>query len=249
MESNIILKPLTIAALSVVIALFCQCPLLIADDMPLKKDWSQVENIDSGIKSNFWGDRMNAVSGILKVANLDTIWAINKIITAFDYELEHPSSLDRSADSYGTNSERVQRHYMNALLGLCPGANYLLRERISTLSGETMGWVLVVLGLQKDETAHAGLRDILMSQTSPNLKAMAVRSIRTFSDTLDIPYLLSALSDTHHVEIRSDWTIPGRPSKEVIYPVGMEVASSLRKMGYEAKPDPINGGYKVEKIK
>jgi hypothetical protein len=217
-----------------------------AYEKPPQKDWSNRAAIDSAFVSGTWQDKMSAAAGILQIPNLDTTWAVNTLIHAMQIETQTPSSIERDLSSYGTNSEKVQRSFMRTLVQLGPSTKPALLSVLGNSSEEIKAWIAVVLGHFRDESVHGSLRHILVSHASLNVRTMTAFVLRNYKDTLDVPYLETALSDTNRVQVVHDFDF-GHGASDVVYPVRMKAISTLATLGYKVVFDSTRGKYITEK--
>jgi hypothetical protein len=80
---------------------------------------------------------------------------------------------------------------------------------------------------------------MVSQNTRWEIRAMASSALGLYKDTLDIPILVKALSDTAKIEFSYPTNI------ETAHPVVDEAAATLLTFGYEVYIDSISGKYKI----
>lgn len=209
---------------------------------PISQDSAELSEIEDLSKSPAWNDRYRAAFLIQSSTVLDTAWAVETMINGIQIELANPSSSKMRPGSYATNSEKVLQEYVEALAHLGPSITASLRTQKNTLSDDLKNWVIISLGLLKDESVHHELKTIFF--TNPNLftRLMSVRALSTYVDTTDIPIFLQAYSDTSKVTMIMDHDVPDGNFRRDIQPLVGAALYALKKMGYtiEHVGDSIN---------
>lgn len=223
----------------IVISLLFTFTLLLANYMNISfaqgskiRQISSMDEFEDLISSPSYSDRSFAAANVASIPDLDEKKAAEILVQGIILELEHPSTLNSHPNSYLTDSERLIGMMVYSLADLGSPVNELLRSYVNSLSGYTVDWIIVVLGLQEDELAHRDLDRIMLNNDDPNLRSMAARALYENADSTDIPYLLEALKDEYYVSLpRNEENLPEN-ELTIWYPVREDAASVLRKLGY-----------------
>jgi len=181
-------------------------------------------------------------------ATQDTLRLIKNIARTIEKETVSPSSNERRVGSYGTVSQLAVRKLIFQLAAL--GRTYAddIYGQAEAEDCPSSRALIISLGLMKDARVHDDLREIVRIETDPNLRAMAVRALSTYMDTLDVPIFAEAVSDTNVVVMETDVATREGKFHELVNMVGMEAVPALYELGYKPVPDSITGGYKAVKI-
>jgi hypothetical protein len=175
----------------------------------------------------------------------DTIQLISEYKSRLQSEIVLPTSNLKHIGSYLTESQAKVRKLIQGLSALGPRyADHIYIESESDTS-ESSRALIISLGLIKDPRVHDRIKNIVLNEADPNVKAMAVVALAKYQDTLDVPIFVFALSDTNRAYFRTDFGYPG----DFVMIVGINAIGALYEMGYEAKYDPINKRYNINKRK
>jgi hypothetical protein len=181
-------------------------------------------------------------------ASAHTIQVIRNTAQTIENEIISPSSNERQVGSYATISQRIVRNLIFQLADLGPARADDIYEEAKSQSSRSSTALLISLGLMSDSRVHDDIRKIVRTETDPNLRAMAVRALSAYGDTLDIPIFLDAMADTNIVVMELDVaTHDGQYQKRVDI-VALEAVPALYKLGYTWAVDSVNGGYKAVKL-
>jgi hypothetical protein len=196
-----------------------------ANDQDTRRDSSNIANVD-----------------------IDTLQLISNITAKLETEIASPSNNFRPVGLFGTISETAVREMIFQLADLGPAYSNEIYNEAMSKNHETQRALIISLGLMKDIRVHDDLREIVRTETNPNIRAMAVRALSTYKDMSDMPLFLDAVADTNIVVMELDVpTLDGQFHKQVNM-VGMEAVPAIYKLGYKPVPDSINGGYKAVKL-
>jgi len=197
----------------------------------------------------FYGMTMASedVTGSLTTSK-DTLQLIKNIARTIENERVSPSSNERRVGSYGTVSQAAVRKLIFQLAALGPAHADDIYNEAKAKDSPSATALIISLGLMKDTRVHDALRSIVAEESDPNIRAMAVRALSTFRDTLDVPIFIEALSDTNIVVMQEDVVRRDGQMHSLVHLVGMEAVPALYELGYKPVPDSINGGYKAVKI-
>jgi len=180
--------------------------------------------------------------------NADTLRFIRKSLETIRRETLDPSDNTRRVGSYLTGSQAVVSKLIFELAALgAQYADYLyaLGDGDTSKAGTATA---ISLGLLKDARVKNDVREIVRNETDPSIRAVAVRALSMYGDTLDIPLFLEAMADTNVVVVELDVPTHDGQFHRKIDIVAYEAVPALYKLGYKWELDSINGGYKAVKI-
>jgi hypothetical protein len=179
----------------------------------------------------------------------DTLRLIDEKVRDLENEITAPSSNERRVGSYLTISQQIVRRLIFDLEAMGPNfADYIYDQR-SQVGNAGRKAIAISLGLMQDPKVHDEVRKIVLEESEPGLRGIAVRALSSYMDTLDVPAFIQALSDTNVVEMELDvFTIDGKSSRKADV-VAMEAVPALVKFGYKVEIDTVNNRYEVMKIK
>ena len=178
----------------------------------------------------------------------DTVQLIISLKNSLESEINHPSSYKMPVGSYVTISQGIVRNIIFKLAELGPKyANYIYRACADDTS-KAATVLKIALGLMKESRVHESLRMIVSKETDPNLRAMAVRALSKYEDSLDVPIFAQAVSDTHVVVMEMDVAAPDGQFHKLVNMVGMEAVPALYELGYKPVFDSISGNYGAIKL-
>ena len=228
-------------------------PPAFAEIIHIPGDYPTIqEGIDAAASVAISGDdienQIKHDSTINSNADSDTLRLIDEIAQKLEIEITTPSSDVRRVGSYLTISQQTVRRFISELEAMGPGyADYIYAKR-SQVGAATSSALAISLGLMKDPLVHDEVREIVLEETDPSIRGMAVKALSTYMDTLDVPAFIQALSDTNIVVMELDvFTLDGESSRRVGI-VGFEAVPALYKLGYEVQIDTVNYTYEVVKI-
>ncbi len=180
-------------------------------------------------------------------ADSNTLRSIDEIVRNLEIEITTPSSDVRRVGSYLTISQQTVRRFISELKAMGPAyADYIYAKK-SQVGAATSSALTISLGLMKDPRVHDEVREIVLEETDPSIRGMAVVALSTYMDTLDVPAFIQALSDTNIVVMELDvFTLDGESSRRVGI-VGIATVPALNKLGYEVQIDTVNNTYEVVK--
>ncbi len=209
------------------------------------------ENIDAATSVAIDGDdienQIKQNSENNSNADSNTLRSIDEIVRNLEIEITTPSSDVRRVGSYLTISQQTVRRFISELKAMGPAyADYIYAKK-SQVGAATSSALTISLGLMKDPRVHDEVREIVLEETDPSIRGIAVRALSTYMDTLDVPAFIQALSDTNIVVMELDvFTLDGESSRRVGI-VGFESVPALYKLGYEVQIDTVNNTFEVVK--
>lgn len=184
-----------------------------------------------------------------KAEGIDTVTAIRMLIDALSAEVTPPSSNIRRVGPYLTDSQATVRRLIFGLAALGPAHADYMRQKAANDTSQVGSAIIIALGLIKDSRVHENLREIVRNEIDPNIRAMAVKALSEYKDTLDVPLFAQALSDTNIVVMELDVATHDGQFHKLVNIVGMAAVPALYELGYKWEADTINGTYKAVKIK
>jgi len=156
----------------------------------------QRDSIAEWVESSAWDDRMKAAAHISVVMDADTLWAIKTIIRGIESEVASPSSKQNFLGTVTSYSNFLLQRYIDGLVALSQATTDTLYDRTDRYSGKVRSYLLIALAKLRDTRVHSQIRELIIYDPDPDVRAMAASSVWVYGDSLDIPLLLTAIKDT-----------------------------------------------------
>jgi hypothetical protein len=179
--------------------------------------------------------------------NPDTLVKIDSDIVILANAFANHADNERRVGSYLTGTQAGIRRIIFNMTKFSPEySEYIYAKSKSKVSKVDIA-LLIVLGLSKDSRVHDDIKNIVLYETDPNLRAIAVRAISYYMDTLDVPILIQALSDSNTVTMEVDVQRRDGTFSQQVNLVCIEAIPALYRFGYDVIIDPLNSGKLIVK--
>jgi hypothetical protein len=190
-----------------------------------------ISTLDSMLASLIASDRVLAAQELTKPIGFDSATAVYRLLNALKGEIDTPLSNNTISHGKTTVTEDIRYQYCRALAALSPISQDIIHSLIDSTSGEYRDRLILTLTYCGERNKHNEIINIIQNGDNPFLRLAALRTLRSHPDSVDIPLLTSALSDSFWVSEFTD-PVTGYP-ENVFYPIRAEAATILFRLGID----------------
>jgi hypothetical protein len=185
------------------------------------------------IADNF-NQRFIASQSVEKGLIADSNFALTLFINALKSEISNPFSNEGSPYSpFHTMTESLKKSYASAIEKLATQKLEVLRGHLAGTQSELRDRLLIILGRLRDQSVKDSVASILLNNSDVYLRWEAIRALRSYKDTADIPIFWNYINDGDSlIEVQSP---ESKYEPDIVYPVRVEAACALIEFGYKFK--------------